>query len=100
MVSDENLRLFLADSRRAGVIVCPMKNDPTLAGQRRWVEQWRQTALALDEVKRYELANLTEEQAWRQTEDLLSLPEIWRDPNAVCGLIEQQVFFQRGLKGE
>ncbi len=65
---------------------------------RRWVEQWRHTAVALDEVKRDELANLTEAQAWRQTEDLLTLPGIWRDPDAVCGLIEQQALFQRAPK--
>ncbi len=57
------------------------------------MEQWRQTAVALEEMRRYELQHLTDEQAWRQIESLQSLLDVWRDPDAPCGLIEQQALF-------
>ncbi len=72
-----------------------MKNATTLEDQRRWVEQWRQTAIALDEVKRDELANLTEEQAWQSTERLLELAPYYRRKTTTSGLVEQQAFFHR-----
>jgi hypothetical protein len=57
------------------------------------MQQWRQAAIYLDEVKRYELANMTGEEGWRAIESIQSLRGGWRDPAAVCGLIEQQAFF-------
>ena len=72
-----------------------MKFATTPEEQRRWMDQWRRAAVALDEVKRHELANLTEEEAWQQIEALCSLPDVWRDTNQVCGFIEQQAVFLR-----
>lgn len=72
-----------------------MKLATTPEEQRQWMEQWRRAAIALDEVKRDELANLTEAKAWQQIDALCSLPDAWRDPNRVCGLIEQQAIFRR-----
>jgi len=63
--------------------------------QRRWMEQWRNAAVALEETKRQELMALTEEEAWRKTEALLSLPKPWRRPDRECGLVEQQAWFHR-----
>jgi hypothetical protein len=72
-----------------------MKQATTLERNRQWVEQWRETAVFLDEMRRYELAHLTSEQARRDAEIVLSIPGGWRNPKAVCGLIEQQAVFQR-----
>jgi hypothetical protein len=72
-----------------------MKLATTLENQRKWVRQWRETAVFLDEMRRYELAHLTPEEARRDAECVLSIPGGWRNPNAVCGLIEQQAVFQR-----
>ena len=62
-----------------------MKLATTPEEQRRWMEQWRNAAVAQEEVKRMELMELTEEEAWRRTEALLSLPKPWRRPDAECG---------------
>ena len=59
------------------------------------MQQWREAAIALDEVKRDELANLTERDAWRQIEIAMAWPGGWRNPDEPCGLIEQQQFFKR-----
>ena len=67
----------------------------TPAQQRRWMQQWREAAIALDEVWRDELANLTPQDARRQIKSVLGLPGGWRNPDEPCGLIEQQAFFQR-----
>jgi hypothetical protein len=72
-----------------------MKLATTTEEERRWVQQWRETAIFLDEVKRDDLANLTAEEAWRTIESLQSIKDGWRDPNAVCGLIEQQALFAK-----
>ena len=72
-----------------------MKLATTPEEQRRWMEQWRNAAVALEEVKRMELMELTEEEAWRRTEALLSLPKPWRRPDSECGLVEQQALFRR-----
>lgn len=65
--------------------------------QRRWMEQRRLAAVALEEIKRYELQTLTVEQAWRQIEAIQSIPipEIWRDPDTPPGLVAQQALFQK-----
>jgi hypothetical protein len=57
--------------------------------------QWRSAAVALAEMKRYELQTLTDEKAWEQIEALQSISEIWRDPEAPPGLIAQQALFQK-----
>jgi len=58
------------------------------------MQQWRDAAIALDEVRRDELANLTEEQARRGIRMLLEIPGGWRNPSQLSGLIEQQALFQ------
>jgi hypothetical protein len=62
---------------------------------RKWVEQWRETGIFLDEVKRDELANMTEEEGWRAIECIQSIPHGWRNLAAACGLIEQQALFAK-----
>jgi hypothetical protein len=72
-----------------------MKLATTPEEQRRWVEQWRETAIFLEEVRRYELRQLTPEQAMRYARIVLSIPVGWRNPEAGCGLVEQQAIFHR-----
>jgi hypothetical protein len=72
-----------------------MKKATTPEELRQWVQQWRETAVFLDEMRRYELAQLTPEQARRDVASVLSIPGGWRNPETVCGLIEQQAVFQR-----
>jgi hypothetical protein len=72
-----------------------MKRATTLERNRQWVQQWRETAIFLDEVKRDELANMTDEEGWRAIECIQSIPNGWRDPSALCGLLEQQALFSK-----
>ncbi len=72
-----------------------MKLATTPAEQRQWMQQWREAAIFLDEVKRDELANMTDEEGWRAIEHIQSVPDGWRDPAAVCGFIEQQALFAK-----
>jgi hypothetical protein len=72
-----------------------MKMATTPAQQRRWMAQWREAAVMLDEVKRDELANLTEREAWRQTESLLSLAPHYRRLSRTSGLVQQQAWFHK-----
>jgi hypothetical protein len=75
-----------------------MKLATTPEEQGQWMQQWRGTAIFLDEMRRYELSQLTPEQARRDARIVLSIPVGWRDPNAVCGLIEQQRLFAKPRK--
>jgi hypothetical protein len=72
-----------------------MKMATTPEEQRRWMEQWRQAAVALEEFRRYELQMLTDTQAWEQIEDLLSLADHYPRRSDTSGLVEQQAWFQR-----
>jgi hypothetical protein len=72
-----------------------MKMATTPAAQRRWMQQWREAAIMLDEVKRYELANLTQRDAWRQIEDLLSLVPHFGRLSRTSGLVQQQAWFHK-----
>jgi hypothetical protein len=72
-----------------------MKMATTREELRQWVQQWRETGIALEEVKRDELANMTEEEGWRAIEHSQSVWGAWREPAAVCGLIEQQALFAK-----
>lgn len=72
-----------------------MKMATTPEEQRRWMAQWREAAIMLDEVKREELANLTEQAAWRQTESLLSLAPHYRRLSRTSGLVKQQAWFHK-----
>ena len=59
------------------------------------MKQWREAAIALDEVRRDELANLTEREAWRQIESVLSLAASYRRLSRTSGLVEQQAWFHK-----
>jgi len=72
-----------------------MKMATTPAEQRRWMQQWRETAIMLDEVKRDELASLTEWGAWRQIDGLLSLASHYRRLSRTSGLVKQQAWFHK-----
>jgi len=72
-----------------------MKLATTPEEQRQWMQQWRETGIFLDEMRRYELSQLTPEQAMRDARSVLSIPVGWRNPDAVCGLIEQQALFAK-----
>lgn len=72
-----------------------MKLATTPEEQRRWMAQWRSAAVALAEMKRYELQAMTDEQAWLETEDLLSLVDYYPRRSDTSGLVEQQAWFQR-----
>ena len=67
----------------------------TPAERKRWMQQWRRAAIQLGEVRRDELARLTSREAQRQIQSVLGLPRGWRNPDAPCGLVEQQALFQR-----
>ena len=85
--------IFRADISSVDGYFLLMKLATAPEEQRRWMAQWRAAAIALDEVRRDELANLTEEEAWRQTEDLLSCAEFYLESNDTSGLVEQQYWF-------
>jgi hypothetical protein len=72
-----------------------MKLATTPEQMRQWMRQGREAAIFLDEVKRDELANMTAEDGWRAIEHIQSIPHGWRNPAAVCGLIEQQALFAK-----
>ncbi len=72
-----------------------VKLATTNSERRRWMQQWREAAVALDEVKRDELVNLTERAAWRQIESLLSLGAHYRHPSRTSGLVKQQAWFHK-----
>jgi hypothetical protein len=72
-----------------------MKPATTREQNRQWVEQWRETAIFLDEVKRDELANMTEEEGWRAMEAVLSLAPHYRRLSRTSGLVKQQAWFHK-----
>ena len=72
-----------------------MKLATTPEEQRRWMEQWRRAAAALAEMKRFELQKLTDEEAWQQIEDLLSLADYYPRRSDTSGLVEHQAWFRR-----
>ena len=72
-----------------------MKQATTLERNRQWVEQWRQTAIFLDEVKRDELANMTDEGGWKAIEAVLALAPYYRRLSRTSGLVQQQTWFHK-----
>jgi hypothetical protein len=72
-----------------------MKMATTPEEQRQWMQQWREAAIFMDEVKRDELANMTAEEGWRAMESLLSLVPHYRRLSRTSGLVEQQAFFHQ-----
>ena len=76
-----------------------MKLATTPEEQRRWMEQWREAGVYLEEVRRYDLMTLTEEQAWRHIEAVQGdLIHAWRNPDESCGFLEQQAVFHRSRR--
>lgn len=73
----------------------PVIQEPTLEQQRHWVKQYKAAAIALAEQHRRELRALTDEEALRQSDALLSLPATWRARADWSGLVEQQTLFQK-----
>jgi hypothetical protein len=62
-----------------------------------WMQSWRRAAIALEEVKREELARMTEAEALRATDRVLALVgTTYHDPRRMTssGLVEQQRLFQ------
>lgn len=58
-----------------------------------WMQQWRHASVALEQVKREELARMTEAEALEAANDLLELSaQSYHDPRyeTYSGLIEQQ----------
>jgi deoxyribodipyrimidine photolyase-like uncharacterized protein len=72
-----------------------VKLATTPVEQRRWMEQWREAGIALDEVKRDELRNLSDLDAWLKTDRLLSLAPFYRRRTTTSGLVRQQSLFHR-----
>jgi hypothetical protein len=72
-----------------------MKLATTPGEQRQWMQQWRETAVFLDEMRRYELAGMTEKEGWQSIERIQSIKNGWRNPSAVRGLIERQAYFAK-----
>jgi hypothetical protein len=72
-----------------------MKLATTREKNRRWVEQWRKTGIFLDEVKRDELANMTDEDGWRAMEAVLSLAPHYRRLSRTSGLVKQQAWLHK-----
>ncbi len=73
-----------------------MKLATTPEEQRAWATQWKKAAVALNAVKREELQNLTEEQACKISNMLLSMVTFPRPPgprDETSGLVEQQRWF-------
>jgi len=68
---------------------------PTREQQLRWVEQYKAAARELEAQRRRELRALTEDEALRQSEILLSIPASWRARPDWSGLVEQQALFRR-----
>jgi hypothetical protein len=63
---------------------------------RRWVDTWKLTGEAIEEQRQRELFNMDEAEAQRRSEDVLSMPEVWRRPGeAGLGMVEQQAWFSR-----
>jgi hypothetical protein len=72
-----------------------MKLATTPEEMRQWMQQWREAAIFLDEVKRDELANMTDEEGWRAIESLLSLAPHYRRLSRTSGLVKQQAWFHK-----
>jgi len=72
-----------------------MKMATTTEELRQWVQQWRETGIFLEEVKRDELANMTDEEGWRAIESVLSLAPHYRRLSRTSGLVKQQAWFHK-----
>ncbi len=62
-----------------------------------WLRQWKSAGPALAEVRKRELRELTDEEALRASEAVLSIPAPPVSPErwTTSGLVEQQAWFHR-----
>ncbi len=90
-------RVFAPDFRRQNAILRGVSNKLAMTPQemRRWAAQWRETGLALEEVKRDELAKLSDEDAVKAADMLLDLGSRYRRRSRTSGLVRQQSRFHR-----
>lgn len=68
--------------------------------QHAWMRQWRRAAIALPEVRRRELAQMSDAAALAAAERVLA-PQMLAAPprlDPLSGLVEQQRFFQRSRR--
>jgi hypothetical protein len=67
---------------------------------RAWLAQWSAASSALERVHDDELRALTDAEALRRIDALLSLPSPWVDParRSSSGLVEQQRLFERATR--
>jgi len=72
-----------------------MKRSKKSEQLRQWVEQWKETGIWLEEVKRDELANMTDEEGWRAMESVLALAPYYRKLSRTSGLVKQQAWFHK-----
>jgi len=72
-----------------------MKPATSNEESRQWVQQWRETAIFLDEVKQDELSNMTDEEGWRATESMLSFAPHYRRLSRTSDLVKQQAWFHK-----
>jgi hypothetical protein len=66
--------------------------------ERRWVRQWQETGKLLEEIRRRELREMTDDEARAASESVLSLVGNFPLParrTAWSGLIDQQALFHR-----
>ena len=75
----------------------PMKLAETTEEQRVWMQQWRAAALALEQVKRETLREMTPDEAKAASHDLLSLGpfHVSEERWSGSGLVEQQRIFRQ-----
>jgi hypothetical protein len=72
-----------------------MKTATTREQNRQWVQQWRETGIFPEEIKRDELGNKTAEEGWRAADRLLSLVPHYRRLSRTSGLVKQQASFRK-----
>ncbi|MBI2927386.1 MAG: hypothetical protein HYY24_16950 [Verrucomicrobia bacterium] len=68
---------------------------PTREQELQWIAQYKAAAIGLEEQRIHELLTLTEEEALRQSDALLSLPRRFRRRRRTSGLVQQQALFHR-----
>ena len=62
---------------------------------RRWAAAWKKAGALNRAVRQRELRQMTDAEAWRKSDDLLSGPRPWRPPGRRSGLLDQQRIFRR-----
>jgi hypothetical protein len=80
-----------------GPTVCHFRTvkAPTREQELQWVAQYKAAAIGLEEQRIHELQTLTEEEALRQSDALLSLARRFPRRRRTSGLVRQQALFHR-----